>query len=94
MAILCYLEPGSFSNPCYLVRRLRRKLPKATIVAGFWTLKKNEIEERNAVALTGADLVAVSLRQAVEQVVDAVHASTGGQLNTENGPPIPLSAAS
>ncbi len=49
MAILCYLEPGSFSNPCYLVRRLRRKLPKATIVAGFWTVKKNEIEERNAV---------------------------------------------
>ena len=48
MAFLCYLEPGSFSNPCYLVRRLRRKLPKATIVAGFWTLKKNEIEERNA----------------------------------------------
>jgi hypothetical protein len=94
MAILCYLEPGSFSNPCYLVRRLRRKLPKATIVAGFWTLKKNEIEERNAVTLTGADLVAVSLRQAVEQVVDAVHASTDGQLNAENGPPIPLSAAS
>jgi hypothetical protein len=29
MAFLCYLEPGSFSNPCYLVRRLRRKLPKA-----------------------------------------------------------------
>jgi hypothetical protein len=94
MAILCYLEPGSFSNPCYLVRRLRRKLPKATIVAGFWTLKKNEIEERNAVTLTGADLVAVSLRQAVEQVVDAVQASTDGQLNAENGPPIPLSAAS
>jgi len=63
-------------------------------VAGFWTLKKNEIEERNAVTLTGADLVAVSLRQAVEQVVDAVQASTDGQLNAENGPPIPLSAAS
>ena len=42
MAFLCYLEPGSFSNPRYLVRRLRRKLPKATIVAGFWTLKADE----------------------------------------------------
>jgi 3-keto-L-gulonate-6-phosphate decarboxylase len=94
MAFLCYLEPGSFSNPCYLVRRLRRKLPKATIVAGFWTLKKNEIEERNAVTLTGADLVAVSLQQAVEQVVDAVHASTDGHRNDENRPPIPLAAAS
>jgi len=94
MAFLCYLEPGSFSNPCYLVRRLRRKLPKATIVAGFWTLKKNEIEERNAVTLTGADLVAVSLQQAVEQAVDAVHASTDGHRNDENRPPIPLAAAS
>src|SRR5271165_2243033 len=35
MAYLCYLEPGSFSNPHYLVRRLRRKLPKTTIGGGF-----------------------------------------------------------
>jgi predicted PurR-regulated permease PerM len=84
MAFLCYLEPGSFSNPCYLVRRLRRKLPKVTIVAGFWTLKKDEIEERNAVTLTGADLVAVSLRQAVEQVIDAVQAGADDHLNAEN----------
>jgi hypothetical protein len=48
MAFLCYLEPGSFSNPRYLVRRLRRKLPRATIVAGFWTLKREEAEERSA----------------------------------------------
>src|SRR5271156_3285842 len=39
MAYLCYLEPGSFTNPHYLVRRLRRKLRTATIVSGFWTLK-------------------------------------------------------
>jgi hypothetical protein len=62
---------------------LRRKLPKATIVAGFWTLKKDEIEERNAVTLTGADLVAVSLWQAVEQVIDAVQAGADDHLNAE-----------
>ena len=66
------------------MRRLRRKLPKATIVAGFWTLKKDEIEERNAVTLTGADLVAVSLRQAVAQVIDAVQAGAADHLNAEN----------
>ena len=60
MAFLCYLEPGSFTNPRYLVRRLRRKLPKATIVAGFWTLKRDEIEERNALTATGADLDALA----------------------------------
>src|SRR5271167_2275684 len=45
MAYLCYLEPGSFTNPHYLVRRLRRKLPKATIVGGFWTLKADEADQ-------------------------------------------------
>jgi hypothetical protein len=94
MAFLCYLEPGNFSNPRYLVRRLRRKLPEATIVAGFWTLKTDETEERNALTATGADLVAVSLQQAVEQVLDAGQAGASDQLNPEMQSPIPLSAAS
>jgi predicted PurR-regulated permease PerM len=83
MAFLCYLEPGSFSNPRYLVRRLRRKLPRATIVAGFWTLKREEAEERSALTATGADLVAVSLQQAVDQVIDAVAAVANDELNAE-----------
>jgi hypothetical protein len=53
MAYLCYLEPGSFTNPHYLVRRLRCKLPKATIVDGFWTLKADEADARNALTKTG-----------------------------------------
>ena len=92
MAFLCYLEPGSFSNPRYLVRRLRRKLPKATLAAGFWTLKPEE--ERNALAATSADLAAFSLQQAVEQVFDAVRASASDHLDAEIPPPIPLSATS
>ena len=76
------------------MRRLRRKLPEATIVAGFWTLKTDETEERNALTATGADLVAVSLQQAVEQVLDAVQGGASDQLNPEMQSPIPLSAAS
>jgi len=94
MAFLCYLEPGSFSNSRYLVRRLRRKLPKATIVAGFWTLKPEEAEERDALTATGADLIAISLQQAVDHVIDAVQADTSGVLNSKLPPPTPLSAAS
>jgi predicted PurR-regulated permease PerM len=93
IVFLCYLEPGSFSNPRYLVRRLRRKLPRATIIAGFWTLKREEAEERNALTATGADLVAVSLQQAVEQVIDAVEASANDQLTAGTQPPIALSTA-
>jgi hypothetical protein len=77
MAYLCYLEPGSFTNPHYLVRRLRRKLPKATIIGGFWTLKTDEADERGALAKTGADLVATRLLQAVAQATAAARAAAG-----------------
>src|SRR4029077_5653642 len=71
MACLSYLEPGNFINPRYLVRRLRRRLPQATILAGFWTLTAQEAEERDAPAATRADRVVTSLRLAVEHVVNA-----------------------
>jgi predicted PurR-regulated permease PerM len=93
IVFLCYLEPGSFSNPRYLVRRLRRKLSRATIIAGFWTLKREEADERNALSATGADLVAVSLQQAVEQVIDAVEVSANDQLNAGTQPAVALSTA-
>jgi predicted PurR-regulated permease PerM len=83
MAYLCYLEPGSFANPHYLVRRLRRKLPKAIIVGGFWTLKADEADERNALAKTGADLIATFLQQAVAQVTAA--ASEAAALHLASG---------
>ena len=71
MACLCYLEPGTFANARYLVRRLRRRLPKAKIIAGFWTLTAEQAEQRHALPSTGADLVVTLLQQAVEQVVIA-----------------------
>jgi hypothetical protein len=75
MACICYLEPGSFGNARYLVRRLRRRLPKAAIVAAFWTLTLEQIEQRNALAATGADFVVTSTRQAVWQVVTAARSN-------------------
>jgi hypothetical protein len=75
MACLSYLEPGNFTNARYLVRRLRRKLPEARIVVGFWTLTGHEAEERDALTATRADLVVTSLRQAVEEVVRAAESA-------------------
>ncbi len=71
MAFLSYLEPGSFTNPRYLVRRLRRRLPRAMIVAGLWTLTAQEAVDRDALAATRADCVVTSLRQAVDEAVNA-----------------------
>jgi hypothetical protein len=95
MAYLCYLEPGSFTNPHYLVRRLRRKLPKATIVDGFWTLEADEADQRNALAKTGADLIATFLQQAVAQGAVAAREAAELQLGTEfRSGPEPLSVTS
>lgn len=92
MACLSYLEPGSFANPRYLVRRLQRRLPRAKI--GFWTLTAQEAEERNALAATRTDLVVTSLRQAVEQVVNAAKEAAGADRETEIRAPVvaPLEA--
>jgi hypothetical protein len=97
MAYICYLEPGSFMNPHYLVRRLRRKLPKATIVDGFWTLKTDEADERNTLAKTGADLVATLLHQAVAQATAAARAAAADPhlaAGLQPSAPEPASAAS
>ena len=83
MACLSYLEPGNFTNARYLVRRLRRRLPQAKIVDGFWTLTAPEAEERDALAATRADCVVTSLRQAVEQVVNAAKTAASADLEGE-----------
>ena len=96
MAYLCYLEPGAFTNPHYLARRLRRKLPKATIVGGFWTLKADEAEERSALTKTGVDLVATLLHQAVAQVIAAAREAADSHLaiGLQPSTPEPVAAAS
>jgi predicted PurR-regulated permease PerM len=96
LAFLCYLEPGSFANPHYLVRRLRRKLPEATIVCGFWTLKADEADQRNALAKTGADLIATFLQQAVAQVTAAASQAAAPHLASGLRPSAlePVAAAS
>jgi predicted PurR-regulated permease PerM len=71
MACLCYLEPGTFANARYLVRRLRRRLPKATMMAGFWTLTVEQAEERDALGATGVDIVVHLMQKAVEHIVHA-----------------------
>jgi predicted PurR-regulated permease PerM len=68
LACLSYLEPGGFSHARYLVRRLRRKLPRATIIVGFWTFTEADAAQRGALEETGADRIVISLQQAVDLV--------------------------
>ena len=65
MVCLSYLDAGSPAHMRYSVRRLRRKLPKATIMLGCWAdgVEKESLEELRANAK--ADTAAGSLREAM-----------------------------
>ncbi len=75
MICLSYLEPGSFTNARYLVRRLRRRASNVAIIVGFWTLSNEGARQVHALRETGADHVVTSLRQAVEWVVSTTESA-------------------
>jgi predicted PurR-regulated permease PerM len=68
MLCVSCLDPRLSTHVRYLVRRLRRKFPRATILIGFWTLAGDEELPDDFLAGTGADVVARSLREALEIV--------------------------
>ncbi len=68
IACLSYLEAGGLTSARHLVRRLRRRLPHATMLVGFWSLNDEQIKARNALQEIGADFIVTSLSQAIDQV--------------------------
>ncbi|HSY88124.1 MAG TPA: AI-2E family transporter [Verrucomicrobiae bacterium] len=90
---LSYLEPGGFTNARYLVRRLRRKLPRVRILVGLWTLNDEDARQRDALRETGADLIVTSLRQAVEQIRAATEALIQAEAPDRTQFPLSLAAS-
>ncbi len=73
---LSYMKANSTAQARHLVRRLRRGLPGATIVAGFWS-EANSMgrgKARDMLAATEADAVAELFREAVEEINKAAAA--------------------
>jgi hypothetical protein len=55
----------------YSVRRLRRKLPKATIILGCWMKDKDPAALEELRESARADLAAASLGQAIKLIIEA-----------------------
>ncbi len=68
---LSYMNADSLAHARFLVRRLRRRMPDAMIVVGFWTFLPEEREQREPETATGADAIATTLAEAVETVLRA-----------------------
>jgi predicted PurR-regulated permease PerM len=70
--LVCLSYFGRASNPAhvrYLIRRLRRVMPKARFLAGFWMLAGQPDKAEEWRAAVGAHLVATSLSQALSHCV-------------------------
>lgn len=67
---LSYLEPGSGTNAHYLMRRLRRRIPAAQTIAGFWGLAPGDREFLDAVATVGCDVI-TTLGEALGRILAA-----------------------
>lgn len=69
LVCLCYLDAGSPAHMRYAVRRLRRKLPAATVLLGCLTGVAGSTAEQLREAAK-ADLIATNLRDVVRQCLD------------------------
>jgi hypothetical protein len=84
---VCYLEPANFTNARYLVRRLKRHFPDSRLLLNFLGVGPDDSRYHDAVDATGSDLIATSLREALERVLYyAKHASLDSVLS-HDGPP-------
>lgn len=66
---VCYLEPANFTNARYLVRRLTRHFPQAKLLLNFWGFGSDDTRYLDAVEATGCELIATTLREAVERIL-------------------------
>jgi hypothetical protein len=57
MICLSYLEPGPGTNAHYLMRRLRKRIPGAGAIAGFWGIPDDNSRFLDAVEVAGCDVV-------------------------------------
>jgi predicted PurR-regulated permease PerM len=66
---VCYLEPANFTNARYLVRRLNRHFPQSKLLLNFWGFGTDDTRYLDAIEATGCELIATTLREAVERVL-------------------------
>ena len=93
MICLSYMNSESLAHARYLVRRLRRRRPDVPIEVAFWTLTKEDVDRRDPSSAVGADHLAVSLQEAVAQVMEELTREPSGLLTDDPGYAAPLRAA-
>ena len=86
VAIVCliYLDANGPAHMRYAIRRLRRKLPKATFILGCWMQNKEPAVLEQMRDAAKADLVAASLGEAVKLCIEATGLKKSPSIETED----------
>lgn len=96
--VLSHLESGSGAHAHYLIRRLRRRIPDAQAIAGFWALSGDNKAFLDAFGTAEAEVV-TSLGDATMRIVAAIEApaatasSQSGERSPQSNPDLSEAAA-
>src|SRR5204862_6457022 len=69
LTCVSYLEPGTFKNARYQVRRLRKHMPGVPVMALFWGLTGDHTRYLDGIEATECDIITTGLKETVQQVL-------------------------
>jgi len=69
VACVSYLEPGTYKNARYQVRRLRKRMPDVPVLAIFWGLGGDNTRYLDSVEATECDVVTTGLKETIQHIL-------------------------
>ncbi len=69
LTCVSYLEPGTFKNARYQVRRLRKHMPGVPVIAIFWGLAGDNSRYLDGIEATESDIVTTGLKETVQHIL-------------------------
>jgi predicted PurR-regulated permease PerM len=69
LTCVSYLEPGTFKNARYQVRRLRKRMPQVPVMALFWGLAGDNSRYLDGIEATECDIVTTGLKETVQHII-------------------------
>ncbi|HUC71050.1 MAG TPA: AI-2E family transporter [Stellaceae bacterium] len=82
---LSLISTSSAARARLIVRRLRRRAPRARIVVGFWGIGAGDAAPTDALAVTAADAIATTLAEAIADVEGRVAVAPSAVSGTAGG---------
>ncbi len=69
LVCVSYLEPGTFKNARYQVRRLRKTIPGVPVIALFWGLSDDNSRYLDSIEVTECDIVTTGLKETLRHIL-------------------------